>query len=86
MTLERSDSEAVEQREEDKNRRKRARKRDRIRMFPIWLRLVVIVVCCALSLVGGVMFGFGVIGDGKPLDALSFETWQHILDLMNGVE
>ncbi|HHY21040.1 MAG TPA: DNA-directed RNA polymerase subunit beta [Bacilli bacterium] len=86
MTLERSGNEAVEQREEHKNKRTRTKKRDRIRMFPIWLRLVIIVLCCVLSLVGGVMFGFGVIGDGKPLDALKFETWQHILDLMNGVE
>lgn len=85
MTLERSDNEAIERRK-DYRKSKRAKKRARIRVFPIWLRLVLIVLLCTVSLIGGVMFGFGVIGDGKPFDALRVETWQHILDLINGVE
>jgi hypothetical protein len=54
----------------------------RIRLIPIWLRLVLIVFGMALSLVIGAMVGYGVLGDGKPLDALKPSTWQHIIDLV----
>ncbi|WP_235867574.1 DNA-directed RNA polymerase subunit beta [Ureibacillus chungkukjangi] len=32
------------------------------------------------------MVGFGVIGSGEPLDVLKQETWQHMLDIINGQE
>lgn len=28
------------------------------------------------------MIGYGVLGDGRPLDALKPSTWQHIIDLV----
>ncbi|ANU14012.1 hypothetical protein B481_0972 [Planococcus halocryophilus Or1] len=55
-----------------------------IRLFPIWLRIVIVIALIALAAVLGVMIGFGVIGDGSPADALKWETWQHILDIMGG--
>ena len=55
-----------------------------IRLFPIWLRIVIVIALITLAAVLGVMVGFGVIGDGKPTDALKWETWQHILDIMSG--
>lgn len=55
-----------------------------IRLFPIWLRIVLVIALIALAAILGAMVGFGVIGDGKPADALKWETWQHILDIMNG--
>lgn len=55
-----------------------------IRLFPIWLRIVIVIALIALAAVLGAMVGFGVIGDGKPSDALKWETWQHILDIMSG--
>nr|WP_316046874.1 DNA-directed RNA polymerase subunit beta [Planococcus glaciei] len=42
------------------------------------------VALIALAMVLGVMVGYGVIGDGEPADALKWETWQHILDIMSG--
>lgn len=55
-----------------------------IRLFPIWLRIIIVIALVALAAVLGVMVGFGVIGDGQPADALKWETWQHILDIMSG--
>lgn len=55
-----------------------------IRLFPIWLRIIIVIALIALAAVLGAMVGFGVIGDGKPADALKWETWQHILDIMSG--
>lgn len=55
-----------------------------IRLFPIWLRIILVIALIVLAAVLGAMVGFGVIGDGKPADALKWETWQHILDIMSG--
>ncbi|MDQ0428329.1 hypothetical protein QOZ98_001155 [Planomicrobium stackebrandtii] len=55
-----------------------------IRLFPIWLRIILVIALIALAAVLGAMVGFGVIGDGRPADALKWETWQHILDIMSG--
>lgn len=55
-----------------------------IRLFPIWLRIIIVIALVALAAVAGAIVGFGVIGDGEPADALKWETWQHILDIMGG--
>lgn len=55
-----------------------------IRLFPIWLRIIIVIALIALAAVLGAMVGFGVIGDGRPADALKWETWQHIFDIMSG--
>lgn len=65
----------------EKQRTKR-KKKQRIRKFPIWLRIIVVLILFALSLVGGLMVGFGIIGDGSPMDALKVETYQHIIDIV----
>jgi len=70
---------------EEKKKQKRKR-RGRVRLIPIWLRLIIVAGLLALSVVGGLMFGYGVIGSGTPADALEKETWQHILDILNGIE
>jgi hypothetical protein len=61
-------------------------KRIRIRLIPIWLRLVLLVVFTFVSLVAGAAVGYGVIGDGKPADVLKESTWTHIRDLVNKKE
>ena len=55
-----------------------------IRMFPIWLRIILVLALLTGAIVLGVMVGYGVIGDGEPSDALKVETWQHIFDIMGG--
>jgi hypothetical protein len=53
------------------------------RLFPIWLRILIIIALIILSTMAGMIIGYGFIGDGKPMDALNWDTWQHILDLIN---
>lgn len=55
-----------------------------IRLFPIWLRVLLVVALLVLMASLGAMVGYGVIGDGNAEDALKWETWQHIIDIMRG--
>ena len=55
-----------------------------IRMFPIWLRIVIVLLLIVIAAALGSMIGYGVIGDGNAQDALKWETWQHIIDIMSG--
>lgn len=57
-----------------------------IRLFPIWLRIVLVLALIALAAAGGAMVGYGVIGDGEPRDALKQETWIHIFEVMRGTK
>ncbi|MEC5424495.1 DNA-directed RNA polymerase subunit beta [Virgibacillus sp. C22-A2] len=61
---------------------KRSNRRPRLRIFPIWLRVIVVLLFCAAALIAGLMIGYGVIGDGTPSDALKKDTWQHIIDIV----
>lgn len=70
-----------QQRAEQKKEKKKRRK-PRRRIFPIWLRLIVVAALCAAGLVLGAMVGYGVIGDGDPQDVLKKETWIHIYDIV----
>nr|WP_246944554.1 DNA-directed RNA polymerase subunit beta [Bacillus pinisoli] len=54
----------------------------RIRLFPIWLRLLIIVLLLGLSLLAGVAVGYGIIGNGEIKDAFEESTWTHIIDLV----
>ena len=53
----------------------------RIRMIPIWLRLVLLLagIVCMATL--GTIIGYSVIGDGKPFEIFDKETWIHIIEL-----
>jgi hypothetical protein len=54
----------------------------RVRLIPIWLRVLLFILLLAVSLVLGIAIGFSVIGDGKFLDTFKLETWQHIYDIV----
>lgn len=70
-----------ERRKARKQERKKRRK-PRRRIFPIWLRIIIVILGCIGAIIGGVMVGYGVLGDGVPEDALKKETWQHIIDIV----
>ncbi|TDL32898.1 DNA-directed RNA polymerase subunit beta [Jeotgalibacillus sp. S-D1] len=53
-----------------------------VRLFPILLRVIIVLALAAGSLTIGLMVGYGIIGDGKPQDALKKETWTHIIDIV----
>lgn len=54
----------------------------RVRLIPIWLRIIIVLFFILISTVFGVLVGYGVIGDGNMGDALKPSTWQHIIDLV----
>lgn len=55
-----------------------------IRMFPIWLRILIVAALLTGAVAAGLMVGYGVIGEGEPKDALKWETYQHIFDIKDG--
>ena len=57
----------------------------RIRLFPIWLRIIVVMLFIIIAFVVGSMIGYGIIGDGNPTDVLEKSTWTYIVDLVNKV-
>lgn len=80
----------VSRRKEHKNEEAAADQQEKktwwvqIRLFPIWLRIILVLVLIVVAAALGAMVGYGVIGDGQPKDALKWETWQHIIDIMSG--
>ncbi|WP_042463396.1 DNA-directed RNA polymerase subunit beta [Neobacillus dielmonensis] len=62
--------------------KKRPKERVRIRMIPIWLRLVLLVVFTVVSLIAGAIVGYSVLGDGNAADVFSGSAWSHIRDLV----
>ncbi|NMH70568.1 DNA-directed RNA polymerase subunit beta [Bacillus sp. RO3] len=54
----------------------------RVRMLPIWLRILLFILLLAGSLALGAIVGFAGIGDGKVADVFKAETWQHIIDIV----
>ncbi len=78
-----------EQKKQERKEKKADRKERRAvhRMFPIWLRIVVVIILIFLALIIGLLVGYSVLGDAEqPLDVLTFEFWQHIMDIITGVE
>lgn len=57
-----------------------------IRLFPIWLRIIIVLLLMAGAGAAGLIVGYGYIGDGEPMDALKWETWKHILNIIQGKE
>lgn len=77
-------SEATTRKERKRMRREKRQKqrKPRRRIFPIWLRILTVLIFCALALCVGAMVGYGILGDGVPQDVLKKETWQHIIDVV----
>lgn len=57
-----------------------------IRLFPIWLRIIIVAAILAGAGAFGLTVGYGYIGEGEPGDVLKWSTWQHMLDIISGVE
>lgn len=69
--------------QQSKEQKEEPRMKIRIRIFPIWLRIIVVSLLVLIAFVVGSMIGYGVIGDGKPTDILQKSTWTSIVDLVN---
>lgn len=83
MALNKNNQEAITREEVKKEKKTREKKkRIRVRLIPIWLRIMIVLVLLAASIVLGTMFGYAVMGGGKAKDVFEKSTWTHILDLV----
>ena len=57
-----------------------------IRMFPIWLRVILVLLLLVGAAALGLYVGYSVVGDGSPKEIFQKETWTHITDIIRGVE
>lgn len=71
-----SDSQ-IEKKNQDKGQKAR------IRLVPLWARIIIVLVLVIMALAGGAMIGYSVMGDGEALDVFKKSTWTHIGDLVN---
>ena len=55
----------------------------RIRLIPIWLRVIIIIGLIFVSMTLGAAIGYGVLGDGKVSDVFKPSTWTHLIDLVH---
>lgn len=67
---------------EKKTRSKKSTQKSKSRKVPIWLRILVLITAAVIAILAGLIVGYGVIGDGSPLDALRIDTWKHIIDIV----
>jgi len=63
-----------------------SRKWVKIRILPIWLRIILVLLLLTGAAILGAIIGYGYLGDGQPSEVLKKETWTHIFDIMNGKE
>ncbi|RBP94520.1 DNA-directed RNA polymerase subunit beta [Cytobacillus firmus] len=86
MSVNNSNQEAVKTREQLKkehSKEESPRKgRVRIRLIPIWLRIIIVVLLIFLSVTAGAAVGYGVIGGGEVKDIFTKSTWMHIVELI----
>jgi DNA-directed RNA polymerase subunit beta len=57
-------------------------KRIRVRLIPIWLRIILLVVLVSISVMAGAIVGYGMLGGGKIAEVFQESTWTHIIDLV----
>ena len=74
--------EKVNTTEDNEQQSKRMPKWVQVRLFPILVRVIIVLALAGGSLILGLMVGYGIIGDGSPADALKKETWTHIIDIV----
>lgn len=67
---------------EQEQRQEREKVRVRVRLIPIWLRTLVVIALFTLSIVVGAAVGYGILGNGDPMDIFEKSTWTHVVDLI----
>ena len=76
----------MQEKQDKKEKQERPIRWYNFRLIPIWLRILLVVLFITIAGASGLMIGFGVIGGGNPTDILKWETWEHILNMINGIE
>lgn len=74
--------EDVKKAKKENNEQEKTTMRIRVRLIPIWARVLLVLFFMVVSIIVGIVVGYGVIGSGNPADAFDKSTWQHIIDLV----
>ncbi|MBY0123200.1 DNA-directed RNA polymerase subunit beta [Bacillus sp. S/N-304-OC-R1] len=87
MSTNNNNQEAANTRGQLKKERKslaeaRRNRRIRVRIIPIWLRIIIVAMLITISGIAGAAFGYGVMGGGDAKDIFQKSTWTHIRDLV----
>ena len=86
MALNESSREAFKlqkkEQEVELNHEEKMKSKIRIRLIPIWLRVIMIIGLIFVSMTLGAAIGYGVLGDGKASDVFKPSTWTHLIDLV----
>ena len=54
----------------------------RIRVLPIWLRIIIVIALCFIAVILGLVIGYAVLGDGTFGEVFKMSTWTHLFDLV----
>lgn len=54
----------------------------RVRLIPIWLRVIIVALLIVLFVLFGAVFGYSVMGNGEFQEVFQSSTWMHIKDLV----
>ncbi|WHY56603.1 DNA-directed RNA polymerase subunit beta [Peribacillus simplex] len=57
--------------------------RIKVRLLPIWLRLLIVIGLIFIAVLSGALLGYSVIGGGPAMDVFQKSTWTHIIDIVN---
>ncbi|MFB5662715.1 DNA-directed RNA polymerase subunit beta [Alteribacillus sp. HJP-4] len=80
----REEKEAAQQEEKKPSLFQRL-KGERVRLIPIWARLLVISACLLISILAGLIVGYSIIGDGDSIfRVMSPGSWDSLFDFMHG--
>ncbi|AMM95706.1 DNA-directed RNA polymerase subunit beta [Peribacillus simplex] len=69
--------------EEIKEVETKPNRRIKVRLLPIWLRLLIVIGLIFIAVLSGALIGYSVIGGGHAMDVFQKSTWTHIIDIVN---
>jgi DNA-directed RNA polymerase subunit beta len=69
--------------EEIKEVEAKPKSRIKVRLLPIWLRLLIVIGLIFIAVLSGALLGYSVIGGGNAMDVFQKSTWTHIIDIVN---
>ncbi|MFP3508839.1 DNA-directed RNA polymerase subunit beta [Peribacillus sp. SIMBA_075] len=69
--------------EEIKEVETKPNRRIKVRLLPIWLRLLIVIGLIFIAVLSGALIGYSVIGGGHAMDVFQKSTWTHIVDIVN---
>lgn len=67
----------------EEEQKEKQKKKIKVRLLPIWLRLLIVAGLIVLMVIIGALIGYSVIGGGHLIDVFKPSTWKHIGDIVN---